>query len=143
MSRRRRRDAPVWAIGAGAAAVVAAGAAAAARFGLLKRASALPEAAAEAVPDAVQEKLPDTVTKKLPDAVTEKRPGQADAGTADADAPLGEPWTCQCGQAFMVAGRDRHRVYWLEDSGPDDPVLSGHCPNCDRPLPSESGLAST
>ena len=54
----------------------------------------------------------------------------------------GEPWQCECGQEYMVAGRDRHRIYWLADSGPSDPVLSGTCPNCDRPLPSDSGLAT-
>jgi hypothetical protein len=59
------------------------------------------------------------------------------------ERPLGEPWTCACGQAFRVAGRDRHRIYFLADAGPSDPVLSGRCPNCDRPLPSESSGHAT
>ncbi|HWT23065.1 MAG TPA: hypothetical protein VN213_06115, partial [Solirubrobacteraceae bacterium] len=57
------------------------------------------------------------------------------------ERPLGEPWSCECGQSFLVAGVDRHRIYWLPDASPDDPVLSGRCPNCDRPLPSESSGA--
>jgi hypothetical protein len=46
-------------------------------------------------------------------------------------------WSCACGQAFRVAGEDRHRLYWLVDAPPPDPVLDGSCPACGRPLPHE------
>ena len=48
-----------------------------------------------------------------------------------------QEWRCACGQAFRVAGSDRHRVYWLRDAPEQEPVLSGNCPSCDRPLPAE------
>jgi hypothetical protein len=44
-------------------------------------------------------------------------------------------WSCACGQAFRMTGRDRHRVFWPESAGRDEPVLGGRCPSCDRPLP--------
>jgi hypothetical protein len=44
-------------------------------------------------------------------------------------------WTCACGQRFRVSGIGRHRVYWIEDAAPDDPVVGDRCPACDRPLP--------
>src|SRR3954452_9354091 len=44
---------------------------------------------------------------------------------------------CDCGQAFRVAGAGRHRVYWLPDAAPADPVVSAECPSCGRPLPRE------
>jgi hypothetical protein len=46
-----------------------------------------------------------------------------------------EPWTCTCGQAFVVAGRDRHRVYWIATASEEEPVLGNVCPSCDRELP--------
>ena len=46
-----------------------------------------------------------------------------------------EPWTCACGQDFVVAGRDRHRVYWVATAPEEDPVLGHVCPSCDRELP--------
>jgi hypothetical protein len=60
-------------------------------------------------------------------------------GARDAsDRPGQEPrWTCQCGQEFRVSGEGRHRVYWLIDADPADPVITGRCPNCDRPLPDQ------
>ena len=61
---------------------------------------------------------------------------------SEAERPLGEPWRCACGQEFLVAGRDRHRVYWLADAGPDDPVLGDACPQCGRGLPAESGAGA-
>jgi hypothetical protein len=45
------------------------------------------------------------------------------------------PWRCECGQRFVVAGQDRHRIYWLEDAEESDPVLGDSCPSCDRRLP--------
>ena len=44
---------------------------------------------------------------------------------------------CECGQVFHVSGTGRHRVYWLPDASPRDPVLSDDCPSCGRPLPHE------
>jgi hypothetical protein len=55
---------------------------------------------------------------------------------------LGERWQCECCQRFSVAGRDRHRIYWLEGAAQDDPVLDNRCPSCDRPLPAQSGVAA-
>jgi hypothetical protein len=46
-------------------------------------------------------------------------------------------WRCECGQDYAVSGRDRHRVYWIAGAEEDDPVLSGRCPRCDRPLPAQ------
>jgi hypothetical protein len=46
-----------------------------------------------------------------------------------------EEYVCACGQQFRVVGIDRHRVYWVEGAPEEDPVLSGACPNCERPLP--------
>jgi hypothetical protein len=43
--------------------------------------------------------------------------------------------TCECGQAFRMTGTGRHRVYWLADASAGEPLLSNHCPSCDRPLP--------
>lgn len=50
-----------------------------------------------------------------------------------------ESWTCGCGQRFVVAGRDRHRIYWVEGAAEKDPVLSDLCPSCKSRLPAESG----
>jgi endogenous inhibitor of DNA gyrase (YacG/DUF329 family) len=47
-------------------------------------------------------------------------------------------WSCpECGQEFRYTGEGRHRVYWVIDAGPDDPVLEGRCPRCGHPLPGE------
>jgi hypothetical protein len=54
-----------------------------------------------------------------------------------APQPAREPWTCACGQGFLVAGRDRHRIYWLEGAAESEPLLADRCPSCDRPLPAE------
>ena len=51
--------------------------------------------------------------------------------------PAREPWRCECGQAFLVAGRDRHRIYGLEGAAEAEPLLGDRCPRCDRPLPAE------
>src|SRR4051794_18689897 len=48
-----------------------------------------------------------------------------------------EPWTCACGQGFLVAGRDRHRIYWLQGAAESEPLLADRCPSCDRALPAE------
>jgi hypothetical protein len=72
-------------------------------------------------------------------ALARRRPAARPAQEA---APAArEAWTCACGQAFFVAGRDRHRVYWLDGADEADPVLGDRCPSCDRPLPAESGTS--
>jgi hypothetical protein len=46
-----------------------------------------------------------------------------------------ETYECLCGQRFRVAGRDRHRVYWLAGAPDDDPLLGTSCPTCGAALP--------
>jgi hypothetical protein len=63
------------------------------------------------------------------------------ADTSFAPRPVGDgtgpesEYVCDCGQAFRVTGAGRHRVYWLPDAAPADPVVSAECPSCGRPLP--------
>ena len=61
--------------------------------------------------------------------------------TAERQADGGRTWQCQCGQAFRVSGMDRHRIFWLPEAPENEPVTSGRCPTCDRPLPA-GGTAS-
>ena len=58
------------------------------------------------------------------------------------EQPAREPWQCACGERYLVAGRDRHRIYWLEQAAESEPLLSGTCPACERELPSEHDVAS-
>ena len=44
-------------------------------------------------------------------------------------------WNCDCGQAYLVSGVDRHRVYWLPDAQPSDPLLERACVSCGTVLP--------
>jgi hypothetical protein len=53
-----------------------------------------------------------------------------------------ESWRCACGQLFRVAGIERHRVYWVEGAPEGEPVMSGQCPSCDRPLPAGPAAAA-
>jgi hypothetical protein len=46
-------------------------------------------------------------------------------------------WRCQCGQAYLVTGADRHRIYWLADADAENPVLGQECVNCGASLPAE------
>jgi hypothetical protein len=46
-------------------------------------------------------------------------------------------WRCQCGQDYLVAGGDRHRIYWLADAEAGDPVLGEQCVRCGAHLPAE------
>lgn len=62
------------------------------------------------------------------------RPREEPTSAPDEPPPAREPWSCECGQEFLVAGRDRHRVYWIA-AAEADPVLDHRCPNCDRALP--------
>ena len=68
-------------------------------------------------------------------AVGYKRHGSSGGGKRSAGGPPGEPWSCECGQAYRVAGEGRHRVYWLVDAPEADPVMGSTCVNCERPLP--------
>jgi hypothetical protein len=47
-----------------------------------------------------------------------------------------QSWSCDCGQAYLVSGIDRHRVYWLPDAPQSDPLLVRECvsagPSCPR-----------
>ena len=52
-----------------------------------------------------------------------------------------EPWSCECGQAYVVAGEGRHRVYWVQGAPEGDPVLGTTCVNCERDLPTSSDRA--
>lgn len=45
------------------------------------------------------------------------------------------PWSCACGQAYLVRGVDRHRVYWLPDAPQSDPLLVRDCVSCGTDLP--------
>ena len=44
------------------------------------------------------------------------------------------PWSCICGQAYLVSGIDRHRVYWLPDAAQTDPLLVRECVSCGAEL---------
>jgi hypothetical protein len=52
-----------------------------------------------------------------------------------------EECRCECGQAFLVSGAGRHRVYWLPEAPTSDPLLSPDCPQCERPLPRDPQTA--
>jgi|1185.fasta_scaffold959335_2 hypothetical protein len=56
---------------------------------------------------------------------------------ANADARV--EWTCACGEAYLVQGSDRHRIYWLPDAAIEDPLLDRQCVACGAPL-SESAV---
>jgi hypothetical protein len=60
----------------------------------------------------------------------------------EGSATARESWQCACGQLFVVTGRDRHRVYWVQGAPESDPVLAHRCPSCDRELPVESIAAA-
>ena len=44
-------------------------------------------------------------------------------------------WSCDCGQAYLVSGIDRHRIYWLPDAREFDPLLERQCVSCGSELP--------
>jgi hypothetical protein len=66
------------------------------------------------------------------------RAGHRDGGPPGAR----RPWTCPCGQAFLVSGRDRHTIFWLEGAAESDALLSDTCPSCERSLIAEYRQAS-
>jgi hypothetical protein len=63
-------------------------------------------------------------------------------GSAGGVAREHEQYHCACGQLFHVAGAGRHRVHWLPEASPGDPVLGGECPNCGAALPRESNAVT-
>ena len=138
--RRRRRGTSGWLVVFGTGAI-AAGAAIARELGRRRAGGGGQQSGAPARTQGSASGGPSTAASSgleqaaAPTSMPDPQPHQP------AEEP-GEPWQCECGQEYMVAGRDRHRIYWLAESGPSDPVLSGTCPRCDRPLPSDSGLAT-
>ena len=131
--RGRRRGTPPWLYGLLGAVVAGAAAIARRRYGSGAGGSGAQATSTPSAPPTTRVPAYPSASAGAPDATPAPEPGEE---------PLGEPWQCECGKEFMVAGRDRHRVYWPADASPSDPILSGTCPNCDRPLPSDSGLAT-
>jgi hypothetical protein len=83
---------------------------------------------------------PAAQAERTPDQGASKPSSRGAGESAQAPAQQGNngdegaTWSCQCGQEFRVSGRDRHRLYWLPDAKPEDPVLDDQCPNCERQL---------
>ncbi len=46
-------------------------------------------------------------------------------------------WRCACGQEYLVAGTDRHRIYWVAGAMPGEPLLAARCVSCGEQLPTE------
>jgi hypothetical protein len=67
--------------------------------------------------------------------------GSGPAGAGGAGPAEPQEYRCECGQAFLVSGAGRHRVYRLPEAPPSDPVLSPTCPRCERPLPRDPQAA--
>ncbi len=65
-------------------------------------------------------------------ALLEKPPAASEATPRQRSG--GGEWHCQCGQTYRVTGEGRHRMFWLPDAAPEDPVLDDRCPNCGREL---------
>lgn len=51
--------------------------------------------------------------------------------------PARREWRCVCGQEYLVAGTDRHRIYWMAGATPGEPLLEARCVNCGAHLPAE------
>lgn len=122
--RRARQRPPGWAVAIGGALAAAGGLAVAWRKTRIR--TLLPEG----VPGSASGQSPAKVGWAPSAGAPGRGPGE--------DASSRQPWQCGCGQAYLVAGQDRHQIYWLEGADESDPVLSDHCPNCDRPLPAVS-----
>lgn len=59
-------------------------------------------------------------------------------GGGGADHPAGREYACPtCGAAYMVAGTDRHRIYWPAGAPESEPLLEARCTRCGTPLPRE------
>ena len=75
------------------------------------------------------------------DLTIRDRGPREDAGAPPSDAPATETveheYTCDCGTAYRFTGEGRHRVFWKADSSVNDPVLSGVCAECGKPLPGQ------
>jgi hypothetical protein len=52
-----------------------------------------------------------------------------------------DSWSCHCGQAYLVSGLDRHRVYWLPEAQQSDPLLARGCVSCGAHLPARHDAA--
>ena len=52
-----------------------------------------------------------------------------------------DSWSCDCGQAYLVSGLDRHRVYWLPEAQQSDPLLARECVSCGAQLPARHDAA--
>ena len=50
------------------------------------------------------------------------------------EADTRREWRCECGQALLISGEGRHRVFWRPEAALDDPLLDGTCPSCERSL---------
>ena len=59
------------------------------------------------------------------------------ASTQAAAPQARRPLTCGCGQEYVVAGSDRHRVFWRAGAPEGEPVLGDSCPVCQASLPAE------
>ena len=51
--------------------------------------------------------------------------------------PARREWRCACGQEYLVAGTDRHRIYWVAGATPGEPLLTARCVSCGEQLPTE------
>jgi hypothetical protein len=51
--------------------------------------------------------------------------------------PARRQWRCTCGQEYLVAGQDRHRIYWVAGATPGDPLLEERCVRCGAALPAQ------
>jgi hypothetical protein len=59
-----------------------------------------------------------------------------------APPPARREWRCTCCQEYLVAGTDRHRIYWVAGATSDDPLLETRCVQCGAELPSEHEIAT-
>jgi hypothetical protein len=131
MRRRSKQRPQPWAVALGGILAAAGG------LALTRRAGARSawEKAVAALPAKVRPGASGGETSR--GAATNGSGAQRSAEASDG-ASARQPWQCECGQAYLVAGQDRHQIYWLEGADESDPVLSDTCPNCDRPLPAIS-----
>jgi hypothetical protein len=77
------------------------------------------------------------LARRSPEARTVGRRLLPGGGGSNRTQDARQPWTCECGQAYLVSGRDRHTIFWLEGAAESDPLLSDICPECDRNLSAE------
>ena len=75
-------------------------------------------------------------------AVARRARRAAGDSPAQGGEPARETWACACGERYLVAGLDRHRIYWPEGAAEGEPLLSDRCPACERPLPADHEAAA-